>query len=90
LAFVSEHAETLVELDEEFRKFAESAGAPNYIRVKTVGVGAAFIDGLAKIVRHVVNNIDDLPITSPGDEEGGPCKGLFPGCGLRANRLLAQ
>jgi protoporphyrin/coproporphyrin ferrochelatase len=84
LAFVSEHAETLIELDVEFKNLAETAGAPSYIRVKTVGVGAAFIDGLANIVRHVVSNIEDRPIVSSGDENDNPCQGMFPGCELAA------
>jgi ferrochelatase len=51
LAFVSEHSETLVELDIEYREIAEHAGVPEYHRVATVGTGAAFIEGLASVVR---------------------------------------
>ena len=50
IAFVSEHSETLVELDIEYRKLAEEAGAPAYIRVATAGTDAAFIAGLAGLV----------------------------------------
>jgi ferrochelatase len=50
IAFVSEHSETLVELDIEYRKLAEAAGAPAYIRVATVGTDAAFVGGLAGLV----------------------------------------
>lgn len=50
LAFVSEHSETLVELDIEYRKLAEESGVPVYLRVPTVGTGRAFIDGLADLV----------------------------------------
>ncbi|NQU69006.1 MAG: ferrochelatase [Rhodospirillales bacterium] len=50
VAFVSEHSETLVELDIEYRKLAEKAGAAAYERVPAVGTGLAFIDGLARQV----------------------------------------
>jgi ferrochelatase len=51
VAFVSEHSETLVELDIEYRRLAERNGVPHYIRVATVGTGAAFIEGLAELLR---------------------------------------
>ena len=51
IAFVSEHVETLVELDIDFRERAESAGVPAYVRVATVGTEPAFINGLARLVR---------------------------------------
>jgi ferrochelatase len=51
IAFVSEHSETLVELDIEYRRLAEAKGVPSYTRVATVDAGAAFIEGLAELVR---------------------------------------
>jgi protoporphyrin/coproporphyrin ferrochelatase len=51
IAFVSEHSETLVELDIEYRKLADESGAPCYVRVPTVGADEAFIAGLADLVR---------------------------------------
>ena len=50
IAFVSEHAETLVELDVEYRELADEAGVPKYTRVGTVDCDAAFIAGLAETV----------------------------------------
>lgn len=50
IAFVSEHSETLVELDIEYRELAEHAGVPRYIRVPAVGAEPAFIAGLARLV----------------------------------------
>ncbi len=47
IAFVSEHSETLVELDIEYREFAEKHGVPEYIRVPALGVEPLFIDALA-------------------------------------------
>ena len=50
VAFVSEHSETLVELDIEYGKLAKASGVPDYIRVPTVQAHPAFIDGLARLV----------------------------------------
>jgi len=54
LAFVSEHSETLVELDIEYRHVAKEAGVSNYIRVPTVGTHPKFIEGLARLVRDAL------------------------------------
>lgn len=50
IAFVSEHSETLVELDIEYREVADHAGVPAYHRVRTVGTAPRFITALAEIV----------------------------------------
>jgi protoporphyrin/coproporphyrin ferrochelatase len=47
IAFVSEHVETLVELDIEYGEVAKHAGCPAYVRVPALGIDAGFIDGLA-------------------------------------------
>ena len=54
LAFVSEHSETLVELDIDYRRVAGECGVPAYIRVPTVGTHPLFIAGLADRVRAVL------------------------------------
>jgi ferrochelatase len=51
IAFVSDHSETLVELDSEYRHIAERAGIPFYIRVPVAGIAPVFIEGLAGLVR---------------------------------------
>ncbi|MBL8653535.1 MAG: ferrochelatase [Alphaproteobacteria bacterium] len=51
IAFVSEHSETLVELDIEYREKAHEDGVPHYERVPTVATHPAFIEGLARLVR---------------------------------------
>ncbi|MEK9725619.1 MAG: ferrochelatase, partial [Rhodospirillaceae bacterium] len=51
IAFVSEHSETLVELDIEYRAEANKLGIPGYHRVPAVGTQPAFIDGLARLVQ---------------------------------------
>lgn len=49
VAFISEHSETLVELDIEYRQLAGEKGVPGYHRVPTAGVGGRFIEGLAEV-----------------------------------------
>ncbi len=51
IAFVSEHSETLVELDIEYRHLAEHNRAPAYVRVPTVSTHPEFIAGLAQLAR---------------------------------------
>ena len=50
LAFVSEHVETLVELDHEYAAVGREAGCPVYLRAPAVGVAAEFINSLAGAV----------------------------------------
>ncbi len=50
VAFVSEHSETLVELDIEYKKLAEENGCSFYKRVPALGVEESFIKGLTDLV----------------------------------------
>ena len=50
VAFVSEHSETLVELDIEYKKLAEKNGCSFYKRVPALGIEENFINGLADLV----------------------------------------
>ena len=52
IAFVSEHSETLVELDVEYRELAEHKGVPGYFRAPAQNSDAAFIESLAGVVRN--------------------------------------
>ncbi len=56
IAFVSEHSETLVELDIEYARLAEEVGAADYLRVPTVGTAPEFIEGLADLVTAALGN----------------------------------
>lgn len=58
ISFVSEHSETLVELDRELRHVAETSGVPEYIRVPALGVQPDFIHGLASLVRGALERTD--------------------------------
>ncbi len=55
VAFVSEHSETLVELDIEYRKLAGESGVPDYIRVPTVRTHPAFIAALGSLALTSLN-----------------------------------
>ena len=50
IAFVSEHSETLVELDIEYKKLAEKNGCAFYKRVPALGIEENFIEGLAELI----------------------------------------
>ena len=57
IAFVSEHSETLVELDIEYRELAVSAGVPSYHRVAAAGCQRDFIHGLKYLVQQSLQTI---------------------------------
>ncbi len=54
IAFVSEHSETLVELDVEYREEAERLGVPGYFRVPAQNSDPGFIGALGGLVRRAV------------------------------------
>jgi ferrochelatase len=51
IAFVSEHSETLVELDVDYKELAHRSGVPGYFRVPTQQLDSGFIASLANLVR---------------------------------------
>jgi ferrochelatase len=55
IAFVSEHSETLVELDIEYEKLARNNGCTNYTRIEALGVNENFIDGLSDLILNKEN-----------------------------------
>ena len=50
VAFISEHSETLVELDIEYKKLAEKNGCSFYKRIPALGIEENFIKGLTELV----------------------------------------
>lgn len=54
VSFVSEHSETLVELDIEYLELAKNSGVPAYIRVPTLGVHEKFIESLSWLCQATV------------------------------------
>ena len=51
IAFVSDHSETLVELDMEYRELAHKSGVPAYFRTPAANTDPGFIQALAGLVR---------------------------------------
>ena len=51
IAFVSDHSETLVELDIEYRELAHKSGVPGYFRTPVQNSDPGFIAALAALVR---------------------------------------
>jgi ferrochelatase len=78
IAFVSEHVETLVELDHDYACVADEAGCRPYLRAATPGVDAAFIEGLAGVVLEALER-------PGGCAPGGPwrCPAGHAKCALR-------
>lgn len=80
IAFVSEHVETLVELDHEYRALAAASGCPVFLRAPTPGVAPAFIGVLADTVVAA--------LTRPGAVEsacgGRWCPRAWSACPARA------
>ena len=50
IAFVSEHSETLVELDIEYKKLAEDNGCNQYTRVPALGTNIDFINAMSDLI----------------------------------------
>jgi len=76
IAFVSEHIETLVELDEEYAEVAHENGAPGYTRVPALGVTDGFIRGLAALTVEALEG----PRGLKPPRGGRICPGAFGKC----------
>ncbi len=81
IAFVSEHSETLVELDIEYRELAHKSGVRLYRRVAAVGVQPAFIEGLADLV---LRTLADPAAAICNDGAIAACGEGFAACPKRA------
>jgi len=62
VSFVSEHSETLVELDIDYRQLAEKAGAADYVRVPALCAEPLFIEALADLC---TSSAQALPLANP-------------------------
>jgi len=68
IAFVSEHSETLVELDIEYREMADKLGIPTYTRIPAIGVHDAFIGTLARIAEAALKS-DNATCSAAGGRQ---------------------
>ena len=50
IAFVSEHSETLVELDIEYKELADKNGCKNYSRVPALGINENYIKAMSNLI----------------------------------------
>tara|TARA_B100001094_G_C18122567_1_gene767674 strand:+ start:517 stop:1551 length:1035 start_codon:yes stop_codon:yes gene_type:complete len=50
IAFVSEHSETLVELDIEYKKLAQDHGCKHYTRIPALGINEEFIKAMSELI----------------------------------------
>ena len=50
IAFVSEHSETLVELDIEYKELADKNGCKNYLRVPALGTNENYIKAMSNLI----------------------------------------
>lgn len=66
ISFVSEHSETLVELDRDYRRIGEACGVPGYERVPTVGTDPNFIAALAELVEDAGVEADKVSALAAG------------------------
>lgn len=78
IAFVSEHVETLVELDHDYARLAHAAGVSPYLRARTPGVRGPFIRALARAGLEALER-------DAGPAPFGPwrCPAGFAKCALR-------
>ncbi|WP_158768158.1 ferrochelatase [Terricaulis silvestris] len=66
IAFVSEHVETLVELDIEYRALAKRLQLPFYLRAQTPSAAPRFIDALADLTERALSAPGKLQSESGG------------------------
>ena len=83
IAFVSEHSETLVELDIDYRRLAQEAGVAHYLRVPALGTQPAFIEALGTLVETALSWGDGHVAGAGG---GRLCPAEKGACGCRSER----
>ena len=86
IAFVSEHIETLVELDEDYRHVADAAGAKTYLRAPALGIEAGLIETLADLTQAALGDGDLSPRSHCG---GRICPASCRDCPNRRPAMLA-
>ena len=78
IAFVSEHSETLVELDIEYKELADKNGCINYLRVPALGTNKNYIKAMSDLIinRQDYNFNGDLyppKVQCPNQFKKCPC-----------------
>ena len=78
IAFVSEHSETLVELDIEYKEIADANGCKNYTRVPALGTNEDFIKAMSELIikkneHKLSENLYPPKIQCPSNFKKCPC-----------------
>jgi len=78
IAFVSEHSETLVELDIEYKEIADTNGCKNYTRVPALGINEDFIKAMSELIikkneYKISENLYPPKIQCPSNFKKCPC-----------------
>ena len=78
IAFVSEHSETLVELDIEYKEIADANGCKNYTRVPALGINKDFINAMSELIikknEYKINdNLYPPKVQCPSNFKKCPC-----------------
>ena len=78
IAFVSEHSETLVELDIEYKEIADTNGCKNYTRVPALGTNEDFIKAMSELIikkneYKLSENLYPPKIQCPSNFKKCPC-----------------
>ena len=81
-AFVSEHVETLVEIEEEYREMAHHMGVPGFARVPTVSAAPDFINGLKATVENACAH-SHLCVVGAGKAGDSLCPKDYKACARR-------
>jgi len=84
IAFVSEHVETLVELDHDYADKAAALGCAPYIRAPALGLQPDFISALAELVTEALQKPKGV---APGS--GFACASAWAKCPLRREGVAA-
>ncbi|MGL4226515.1 MAG: ferrochelatase [Rickettsia sp.] len=77
ISFVSEHVETLVELDIEYKLIADKYEI-QYTRIPTLGTNKSFINSLTNILLRFINKVDTNLVTSSSSKR--ICPNEFTKC----------
>jgi ferrochelatase len=78
ISFVSEHIETLEEIDCEYRELAEEVGIKGWGRVPALGVDPTFIGDLADAVLEALPHTGAMPSMAPPPPSAGGDAALVP------------
>lgn len=80
IAFVSEHSETLVELDIEYAALAQASGVASYTRVPALAIDDGFIGCLAEMVAAALDGDGAPRPVRTGMADPNACRQAFPSC----------